>query len=201
MRRPWRKKCFADVGDVKQFLLRKQLLHILGEEKEEAQEGKEEQPCQEDEEKKSKKDKKDRRPKETDKERNEREKREAKDRKERKREEEKRRLQELKDEKEREKEEMKKERQEQAALAKEAATNRSTANSLIGPLSSTLAVLDSCVHHKRMKDVPGAIAENVGNLKKELESWHHACTKSLGNGTPVGGDEGLILSAARLFSK
>ena len=151
--------------------------------------------------KKSKKDKKDRRPKETDKERNEREKREAKDRKERKREEEKRRLQELKDEKEREKEEMKKERQEQAALAKEAATNRSTANSLIGPLSSTLAVLDSCVNHKRMKDVPGAIAENVKNLKKELESWHHACTKSLGNGTPVGGDEGLILSAARLFSK
>ena len=137
--------------------------------------------------KQSKKDKNDRPPKETDKERREREKREAKDRKERQREEEKRRLQELKDEKEREKEEMKKERQEQAALAEEAATNRSTANSLIGPLSSNLAMLDSCVNHKRMTDVPGAIAENVKKLKKELESWHHACTKSLGNGIPVGG--------------
>ena len=137
--------------------------------------------------KQSKKDKNDRPPKETDKERREREKREAKDRKERQREEEKRRLQELKGEKEREKEEAKRERQEQAALAKEAATNRSTANSLIGPLSSNLAMLDSCVNHKRMKDVPGTIAENVKKMKQELDRWHRACTKSLGDGTPVGG--------------
>ena len=89
---------------------------------------------------------------------------------------------------------MKEERQKQAALAKEAAANRSTANSLIGPLSSTVAMLDSCVKHKRMKDVPGAIADNVKNLKQELETWQHACTKSLGAGCPAGETKEVILS-------
>ena len=82
---------------------------------------------------------------------------------------------------------MKAECKKQAGQQKQEAANRSLANSLFAKIELMLAMLDSCVNHKRMKDVPGAIAENVKNLKKELESWHHACTKSLGNGTPWGG--------------